>query len=85
MRLQGKQLKSCKDDENIAQGKRGTSAALGESHNLIPSLFPIWFGAIVRGKPDWKKRGQLGWRLPTSDLARNEVATLMGIEPMLPP
>ena len=39
------QLKSCKDDKTIAQGKRGTSAALGYEPKMISLFFPIWFGA----------------------------------------
>ena len=39
MRAERVQLKSCKDDEIIARGKRGTSAALGKRHKMIPSLF----------------------------------------------
>jgi len=53
-------LKSCKDDEKIARGKRGTSAALRKRNKMIPSLFSIWFGALRRAKPDGKKR--VGWR-----------------------
>ena len=56
MRAERAQLKSCKDDKTIAQGKRGTSAALGYEPKMISLFFPIWFGAPGRAKPDWKKR-----------------------------
>ena len=45
MRAERAQLKSCKDDERIAQGKRGTSAALGDEPKMISLFFSIWFGA----------------------------------------
>ena len=45
MRAERAQLKSCKDDKTIAQGKRGTSAALGYEPKMISLFFPIWFGA----------------------------------------
>jgi len=57
-RAERAQLKSCKDDEIIAQGKRGTSAALGKRHKMIRSLFSnlVW---RAWGAPNQigKKRG----------------------------
>jgi hypothetical protein len=47
--------KSCKDDAIIAQGKGGTSAALGKRHKMIPSLFSNLVWRAERAKPDWKK------------------------------
>ena len=65
MRAERAQLKSCKDDERIAQGKRGTSAALGYEPKMISLLFPIWFGAPgARQTRLEKERLGVGWRLP---------------------
>ena len=41
MRAERAQLKSCQDDERIAQGKRGTSAALGYEPKMITLFFSI--------------------------------------------
>src|SRR5581483_5578752 len=44
LRAERGRLKSCKDDERIAQAQRGTSAGLGKRHKMIPSLFSnlVW-------------------------------------------
>ena len=44
LRAERAKLKSCKDDKIIAQGKRGTSAALGKRQKMISSLFSnlVW-------------------------------------------
>src|SRR5581483_5845092 len=44
LRAERGRLRSCKDDEKIAQAQRGTSAGLGKRHKMIPSLFPnlVW-------------------------------------------
>ena len=55
MRAERAKLKSCKDDEIIAQGKR--SAALGYRRNMIPSFFPSGFARQGRAKPEGKKEG----------------------------
>ena len=50
-RAPGAKLKSRRDDLIIAQGKRGTSAALGYGRKMTSSFFlPVW-----RAKPEGKK------------------------------
>src|SRR5579859_4299945 len=71
-RAERAKLKSCKDDKIIAQGKRGTSAALGkEAKNDLLSFFQSGLARHRRAKPDWKKeRLGVGWRLPRAAAAR---------------
>jgi len=57
MRAERAKLKSCKDDEIIAQGKR--SAALGYGRKVISSFFPSGFARLWRAKPEGKK--EVGW------------------------
>ena len=57
MRAERAKLKSCKDEEMIAQGKR--SAALGYGRKMIPSFFPSGFACQRRAKPEGKK--EIGW------------------------
>src|SRR5689334_6642030 len=60
-RAERAKLKSCKDDKITAQGKRGTSAALGMRHNMIPSLVSnrVWRGPgapnPIGNKRDWEQ------------------------------
>jgi hypothetical protein len=57
-------LKSCRDDKKVAQGKGGTSAALGFGRKLIPCPFS---GLARRpaGAPNQKKgRLRTRWPLP---------------------
>ena len=64
IRAKRAKLKSCKDDEIIAQGKRGTNAALGSERKMICSPF----SGLARqpaGVPNLKKgRVGTGWALP---------------------
>jgi len=55
MRAERAKLKSCKDDETIAQGKR--SAALGYGRKMIPS-FPLRF---LRASGAQNRKGKRGW------------------------
>jgi hypothetical protein len=55
MRAERAKLKSCKDDEIIAQGKR--SAALGYGRKMIPSFFPSGLAHQRRAKPE----DEAGW------------------------
>jgi len=56
MRAERAKLKSRRDGMKIAQGKRGTSAALGEWQKQKP--LPLsWFGARRRAKPGQRKTG----------------------------
>jgi hypothetical protein len=57
MRAERAKLKSCKDDEIIAQGKR--SAALGYGRKMIPSFSPSGFARLGRAKPEGEK--EVGW------------------------
>ena len=62
MRAKRAKLKSYKDDEIIAQGKR--SAALGYGRKMIPSFFPSGFARQRRAKPEGKKEVGLDGPLP---------------------
>jgi hypothetical protein len=66
MRAERAKPKSWRDDEIIAQGKRGTSAALGRGSKMNPvpsSRFGL--PRPARGKPNREEGRQgLGWRLP---------------------
>jgi len=57
MRAERAKLKSCKDDDIIAQGKR--SAALGCVPEMISSFFPSGLARLWRAKPEGKK--EVGW------------------------
>jgi len=72
MRVERAKLKSCKDDEIIAQGKR--SAALGYGRKMIRSFFPSGFARPGRAKPEGTK--EVGWlgSLPRAAAS----ATLLG-------
>jgi len=69
-RAERAELKSCKDDKITAQGKRGTSAALGKRHRMIPSLVSnrVWRapGAPnpIGNKRDWVQGGVYPGRRP---------------------
>src|SRR5690242_19097198 len=64
-RAERAELKSCKDDKITAQGKRGTSAALGMRHKMIRSLVSNRVWRPKGAKPDWKQeRLGAGWCLP---------------------
>ena len=52
-------LKSRRDDMKIAQGKRGTSAALGCGPKMFLSLFSFRVWGALRGRPE-KKKERLG-------------------------
>ena len=62
LRAERGRLKSCKDDEIIAQAQRDTSAGLGKRHKMIPSLFSNLVWRAGRAKPDWKKERLGGGR-----------------------
>src|SRR5260370_27931322 len=71
-RAQRARLKSCRDDAKIAQGKRGTSAALGCWHKMI--FFPfLKFGLVPKDfgtRPNFKKgKSRCVWRLPMAAAA----------------
>ena len=55
MRAERAKLKSCKDDETIAQGKR--SAALGYGRKMIPS-FSL---TVLRASGAQNRKGKRGW------------------------
>ena len=57
MRAERAKLKSCKDDEIIAQGKAAEAAALGKGPNQPTSFFPSGFARPCRAKPEGKKEG----------------------------
>ena len=57
MRAERAKLKSCKDNEIIAQGKR--SAALGHGRKMIPSFSPSGIARRGRAKPGGEK--EVGW------------------------
>jgi len=62
MRVQRARLKSQWDDLKVAQGKRGTSAALGNAPKLISSFsLPVWRAASTPNRKG--KRGWVGWLL----------------------
>jgi hypothetical protein len=63
MRAERGKLKSRREDLKVALGKRGTSAALGKRHEMIPSPFStlIW-RAPWRAKSEWKKERGVWWR-----------------------
>ena len=69
-RAERAELKSCKDDKITAQGKRGTSAALGKRHKMIRSLVSnrVWRapGAPnpIGNKRDWEQGGVYPGRRP---------------------
>jgi hypothetical protein len=48
----------------IAQGKRGTSAALGYGPEMIFSFFPFGLARLERAKPEGKKEVGYGGALP---------------------
>src|ERR1035438_7945036 len=54
-------LKSCRDAMIIAQGKRGTSAALGYGRNINPSPFS-WFAAPGQPGAANQEKGEAGYR-----------------------
>ena len=54
-------LKSCRDAMIIAQGKRGTSAALGYGGKINPSPFS-WFAAPGRPGAANQEKGEAGYR-----------------------
>jgi hypothetical protein len=62
----------------VAQGKRGTSAALGGRAQMISSFFPSGLARCWRAKPEGKKEVGLGVRLPrAAALAALPWATLL--------
>ena len=61
MRAERAKLKSCKDDDIIAQGKR--SAALGCGPKMISSFFPSGLARQGTRQTRRKKRGWVGWRV----------------------
>jgi len=75
MRAERAKLKSCRDDMILAQGQRGTSAALGSEREMIPSPF----SGLARwpaGAPNQKKgRVSVGGLLPR---AAASAAMLLG-------
>ena len=54
-------LKSCRDAMITAQGKRGTSAALGYGRKINPSPFS-WFAAPGRPGAANQEKGEAGYR-----------------------
>jgi hypothetical protein len=64
MRAERAKLKSCKDDEIIAQGKRATSAALGYGPEMIFSFFPSGLARLERAKPEGDKEVGCGGLYP---------------------
>jgi hypothetical protein len=64
MRAERAKLKSCRDDAITAQGKRGTSAALGNGRKMICSFFPSGLARARRAKPEGKKVAEWGGVLP---------------------
>ena len=56
MRAERAELKSRRDEMIIAQGKRGTSAALGWGSDLIPSFFPSGLPRMLSGQTGRKKK-----------------------------
>jgi len=62
LRAERARLKSCKDDEKIAQGKQRHERHPGLRRQNDFLFFPIWFGALGRVKPDWKKERLGGGR-----------------------
>jgi hypothetical protein len=73
MRAERAKLKSCKDDEMIAQGER--SAALGCGRKMIPSFFPSGVARQRRAKPEGKKEVGWGGSLPRAAASRLRFAT----------
>jgi len=64
MRVKRAKLKSRRDDMIIAQGKRGTSAALGHARNIYPSPFS-WCTAPGYSPARYtRKKGRLGVGCP---------------------
>ncbi|HZR20594.1 MAG TPA: hypothetical protein VFE51_25150 [Verrucomicrobiae bacterium] len=63
LRAERGRLKSCKDDEKIAQAQRGTSAGLGKRHKMIPFLFSnlVWRARARQTRLEKRKIGY-GWR-----------------------
>ena len=59
MRAKRANLKSCKDDMILAQGQRGTSAALGSERKMICSPFS-GFAVPPGGARQTRKKGRLG-------------------------
>ena len=75
MRAERAELESRRDEMIIAQGKRGTSAALGCGSDLIPSFFPSGLARLRRAKPEGKKEGEWGGVLPRAAASRLRCAT----------
>ena len=64
VRAQRVELESRRDGLIIAQGKRGTSAALGGARKMISSFFPSGLARRRRAKPEGKKEAVCGGFLP---------------------